>query len=134
MTLTEDEAIHVAMLPDPDIALAYLEHLQTGRRPSVCQRQLGLRSAQIAEWRAASTVYDAMCSDAEMQGTGSIDDTLLTHIEAGTPGYGSIAKTLLQRRDAAYADRSQVDQREHVSIVSYGEAKPEDWEKEAKSA
>lgn len=132
MNLTEDEALHVSLLPDPDAALAYLDHLRTGRRPATCQGRLGLRSSQVAAWRAASSVYDAMCSDAETEGTGSIDEILLTHIEAGTPGFGSsAAKLVLQRRDPAYADRSQVDQREHVSVMHYGEAKPDDWEKEA---
>lgn len=133
MTLTEEEALHVAMLPDPDAALAYVDRLRSGRRPATCQGQLGLRSSQVAAWRAASSVYDAMCDDAEAEGTGRIDDTMLTHFEAGTPGYGASAgKILLQRRDPAYADRSQVDQREHVSVMHYGEASPDEWEKEAK--
>ena len=133
MTLTEDEALHVSLLPRPDAALRYLADLEEGDRPSVAQRKNNIRSSEVEEWRAASSLFDAMCAEAEVRGTGTIDDLGLSHCKVGTPGWASVWKTLQQRRDPAYADRSQVEKNENVSIVSYKEAEPDDWENEAKA-
>lgn len=132
--MTDEEALHLSLLPDPEAALAYLDELQTGRRPAVAAHRAGLTPGVVKAWRAASTAFEAMCQDAEEIGIGTIDDAVLMGVRTYQPGWAGAAKLVLQRRDEGYSDKSKIDRTDTVKVVKdYGEAKPEDWEEEARS-
>jgi hypothetical protein len=132
--VTDEEALHLSLLPDPEAALAYLDVLRTGRRAAVAAHRVGLTPGSVKAWRAASTVFDAMCNDAEEIGIGEIDDAVLMGVRTYQPGWAGAAKLVLQRRDEGYSDKSKIDRTDTVKVVKdYGEASPDAWEEEAKS-
>jgi hypothetical protein len=130
--VTDEEALHLSLLPDPEAALAYLDELRTGRRPAVAAHRAGLTPGAVKAWCAASTVFDGMCNDAEEVGVGVIDDAVLVGVRTYQPGWAGAAKLILQRRDEGYSDKSKIDRTDTVKVVKdYGEARPDEWEEEA---
>jgi hypothetical protein len=115
--LLNDEAIVLASLPMPDEAGAFLEALKTGRRAHTCAAMAGLSYATIRKWREASADFDELCQEAEMTGTSRIDDVGLSHVEAGTPGWAAVWKTLVQQRDPSYSDKVQSQNEDTVKVV-----------------
>lgn len=108
MLISDDDAIHIALLPDPDAALDFLELLEDGNRPALAARKVSLSESTIRKWREASEAFNRMCTDAEAIGVAMIDDVVVTHIRAGTPGWSGAAKLILQRRDRAYGDKHEI--------------------------
>lgn len=115
--MNEDEAIILASMPKPEHALAYVEGLKTGRRSSVCAARAGLSVSEVNQWRRESSAFDDVCTDAEMIGVGRIDDIGMAHVEAGTPGWGAIWKTIMQQRDVSYSDKAQVQNDDTVKVI-----------------
>lgn len=108
MLISDDDAIHLALLPDPDAALGFLELLEEGVRPALAARKISQPESAIRKWREASEAFNRMCVDAEAVGVAMIDDVVVTHIRAGTPGWSGAAKLILQRRDRAYGEKHEV--------------------------
>lgn len=127
--LRHEDALVLALLPDPEGALAFLRVLEKGRRLALATRMAGLSHREVAVWRKDSQEFDDLIREAEMTGTASIDDTVLCHIEAGFPGWTAASKTLLQRRDDGYADRQKVERDDTVKIVEvHKEQSATEWE------
>jgi hypothetical protein len=115
--IDELAALHLSLLPEPDLAVQYLEFLQTGMRPPLCAKKIGVTDRVIRDWQAKSSIFSELCADAEAIGTSEIDDVVVSHVKAGTPGWSGAAKLVLQRRDLGYADASKVQSNETVNVT-----------------